>query len=197
MFDYNQNHPENLDVGMPSWYLAGQLDNIHNIARTLFLAENQTKQFIPWVTAGTYGEFPSFKLEPMTYEIILNGAGGMAFFNFINFDTPLDYYYVSKAVNTLSDHQNLLTTGTVNTSWSASNSNLYYTAFGNTSECLLLLGNYTSDSLETASLTIPLSGEVTVKEIILNRNECINTIDPVIIAQLEPQEFRLYYAYKK
>ena len=60
----------------------------------------QNREIIPWLTAGTYGEFASPLMEPMVLETILNGARGLTYYEFRDFD-PLDFYYHARALATL------------------------------------------------------------------------------------------------
>src|SRR5690606_13311467 len=97
----------------------------------------QTRQIIPWLTAGTYGEFDPKRMEPMVLETILNGARGMTYFHFSDFE-PMDFYYHSKALATLARFETLLQTGKP-IAYKGDNPDLHYTAFSSADEALVLV----------------------------------------------------------
>ena len=138
-FSWPKLYPQVLDLAMPSIYVQGRtpevIARIETDYRTL-----QARQIIPWLTAGTYGEFPPELMEPMVLETILGGAGGFSYFAFEDFD-PMDYYYHAKALSTLARFPDLLHTGKPK-SYRGDNPNLHYTAFASSTEVLLLIGNY-------------------------------------------------------
>lgn len=70
----------------------------------------QSRQIIPWLSAGTYGEYDPPMTEPMVLESILNGARGVTYYKFDDFD-PMDFYYHSKALASLAPFETLLQAG--------------------------------------------------------------------------------------
>ncbi|MFI4912334.1 MAG: hypothetical protein ACIAQZ_11770 [Sedimentisphaeraceae bacterium JB056] len=188
------NYPDNLDFGMPSWYLAGTLESIHERCTNQYTEIQQTKLYIPWITAGTYGEFCSFKIEPMIYEIFINGGGGVAFFSYLDFDTPLDYYYTAKALKTINTYSDVFESGNPIVSWTGTNSKMSYSAIKSDDKYILMIGNY-SDTQQTTSFQIPYNDAKStyVYNITKNIIEADGTKNPAINLTLDTQEFCLYY----
>src|SRR5690606_29901962 len=97
------------DIAMPSLYVQGRSELVAERVRYDY-DQMQNRQIIPWLTAGTYGEFDPKLIEPMVLESILNGSRGVTYFFFGDFD-PMDYYYHSKAIKALQPYENLLNSG--------------------------------------------------------------------------------------
>jgi len=141
-------HPELIQFAMPSLYVQGDARRVHEVIRdnTEKLGSRQT---IPWLTSGTNGEIPPHKVEQMVLESFLNGARGIAYFKFWDFE-PMDFYYHARALKSLAPYQGLLKNGKL-LGVSGSNSDLVYSAFGSENEALVLVGNYqASQKAETA-----------------------------------------------
>ena len=67
---------------------------------------------MPWLTTGCYGEYDSHWVEPIVLEALMNGAGGILYFQFSYFaDSPLDFYYHALAVMKLAPYEDLLING--------------------------------------------------------------------------------------
>ena len=134
-------YPASLDMAQPSLYVAGRAQDIHNnILKNHKLLGN--KKLIPWLTAGTYGEFDSYKIEQMVLEALLNGACGITYFQASDFyDTPMDFYYHAKALAEIQPYEDLVMDGAV-TEVKGDNENLTYSMLVKGKEALLLVGNY-------------------------------------------------------
>ena len=114
---------------------------------------NYNKKLIPFLTAGTYGEYQSELLEPMILESFLNGAGGITYFKFADFDTPEDFYYHACALAKLRPYEDLIAAGKPVTV-SAAPAGIKTSALQDKNEILLLIGNY--DGLAPqVSVTLP------------------------------------------
>ena len=164
VFDFAKVYPAYLDVGMPSLYVKGQADVVQNNIRENFKRTGR-RAVIPWLSAGTYGEFEPEKIEHCVLEALLNGAAGLTYYWFGDFDSPMDYYYHAKALNLVAPYEGLLQHGTLR-DVPADNPALFYTAWGTDRELLLLVGNYTNHTATTGQFTLPLKGNVsTIREI--------------------------------
>ena len=104
IIDFWQAYPQYIDLAQPSLYVRGGALAVHESIK-----ENhrltKSKNILPWLTAGCYGEFASEKIEPMIYEALLNGSVGITYYAFRHFDTPLDFYYHAKALATIAPYE--------------------------------------------------------------------------------------------
>ncbi len=147
LFSGLDSYPEFIDQMQPSLYVAGRTELVHQVMRENYEAVGARRIF-PWLSTGTYGEFPSYKLEQMIYEVLLNGGDGFGYYWFGDFDTPLDYYYHVKALATIAPYWEILKNGSP---WfrSGSNKGLFYSGWTNSDRALLLVGNYLNATEET------------------------------------------------
>lgn len=162
VFDWKKLYPEVIDFAMPSLYVGGNVNNIHDI-----ISSNRKKiganRIIPWLTAGTFGIYAPVRLEYMIYETLLNGANGFTYYWYPDFD-PEHFYYQAKALQTLHPFEKLLKSGTP-LSLSGSDEALTYSAFGSDSHALLLIGNYDSNQERKTTLTLPNKNITKVQDI--------------------------------
>lgn len=163
IFDFDQLYPQTIQTAQASLYEAGRLDIYHRAFKEIYSKTGENWVSFPWMTAGTYGEFASYKLESMMYEAVLNGAS-IGFYSFSTFDTALDYFYVAQALSNLSHYTDLLSSGKP-VPYSADNSRVFYSCFMNDDEALVHVGNYTFSQDEEVFLTSPIEGAVTVKDV--------------------------------
>lgn len=142
-------HPQLIDFTMPSLYNQGNVREIHRVIRdnTEKLGPRQT---IPWLTTGTWGEIPPHRVEQMVLESFLNGARGVTYYKFDDFE-PMDFYYQARALKLLAPYQTLLKNGNL-VNFSGNNTALVYSAFGSENEALVLIGNYRNHQEALTSL---------------------------------------------
>ncbi len=155
--DWNRLYPQYLDIAEPSLYVCGRAQDVHDCIR-----KNREimggKMIIPWLTAGTYGEFDSCKIEQMVLEALMNGAMGVTYFQAKDFyDSPLDFYYHAKALAELRPYENLLMGGKP-LHVVGDNKEMTYSMIQNDREFLLLVGNYKS-AKPKVKLTLPFVPE--------------------------------------
>jgi len=152
-FEFSKLYPQIIQYSMPSLYVQGRtLDVIAKIRADY--AKLQNRDIIPWLTAGTYGEFDPEHMETMVLESILNGARGVTYYYFYDFD-PMDFYYHARALSLLMKYPQLLKDGKPR-AWTGNNSDLNYTAFGTDKEVFLLVGNYKRSRDTQCTVTVPL-----------------------------------------
>ncbi|MBO5923360.1 MAG: hypothetical protein J6Q81_02480, partial [Lentisphaeria bacterium] len=108
---FSDEYPKYTNMAQPSLYVAGNAEKVHNTVRFCAEKMNFNKKLIVFLTAGTYGEYDSEKLEMMILECFLNGAGGITYFNYRGFDTPADYFYHAKALAMLRPYEELIANG--------------------------------------------------------------------------------------
>ena len=148
-------YPKYTDMAQPSLYVAGNAEKVHNAVRYCAEKMDFNKKLIPFLTAGTYGEYEPEKLEAMILECFLNGAGGITYFKYNNFDTPEDFYYHARALALLRPYENLIVAGK-QLKLASEPANAMISALQSNNEILLLAGNY---SKSTPKVTVTLPGK--------------------------------------
>ena len=152
IFQFDKIYPKIVDIAQPSLYVQGRAQLAAQRIRSDYDAL-QNRQMIPWLTAGTYGEFAPKMMEPMVLETVLNGSRGLTYFWFGDFD-PMDFAYHSKALATLKPFENLLQNGKP-IAFAGDNAQLHYTCFASDKEALILVGNY-GNSPQTKTTITPI-----------------------------------------
>jgi len=186
-FEWKKLFPNVVGIAQPSLYVQGRLPVIIDRVRAGYDATGQ-RVIIPWLTTGTYGEFDPRLVEPMVLETILNGARGLTYFWFGDFD-PMDFYYHSKALAMLGQFPQLLKDGRP-LEYTGDNESLSYTAFSNGKQALLLVGNYKGTAKQSASLPVPFPKASSVR--VVNGEE-IQLTDEKFQIEVPPGEFRLLH----
>ena len=100
----------------------------------------------------------------MVLEAVLNGARGITYYCFQDFDTPEDFYYHAKALVKLAPYQKLLKEGAPH-SIQGSNPGLFYSAFQNQGKMLLLVGNYQGQANGVTTVALPFEEVQSVKDV--------------------------------
>ena len=139
--DFNQIYPQYVKQAQPSLYVAGRAQNVHDSIRKNYQLMKKNA-IVPWLSAGTYGELEPYKMEPMILEALLNGACGITYFRYDDFDTPMDFYYHAKALAEIAPYEDLIMDGEV-LEPTGSNKEFTYSGVKKGNEMLLLIGNYT------------------------------------------------------
>ena len=96
VFNFWEVYPNITDFAQPSLYVGGDLERIGNQIRSI-REELPQSDIIPWLTAGTYGEFPSQTMRDMILEVFFNGSYGITFYSIYDFNS-LDLKYTSEAI---------------------------------------------------------------------------------------------------
>ena len=136
-------YPAVIQWSQPSLYCLNRIGYAHESMKAEFKALGGKKGVIvPWLTAGTYGEADSSMVEALILECFLNGAAGLTYFQFIDFDTALDFQAHARALAALAPHQELLRSGTACEVPVAVAGVLSSAWWNGKDEMLLLLGNY-------------------------------------------------------
>ena len=163
MYNFNKIYPAYIQQAHPSLYVAGNAERVHNSVRGNYkLMKN--RNIIPWLTAGTYGEFDSFKIEQMILEALLNGAGGITYFQFSDFDTPQDFFYHAKALAEIAPYEDLIMDGEV-LEPAGSNKELIYSGVKKANEMLLLIGNYRKVKDTGTIIELPMESVSQIKDL--------------------------------
>lgn len=186
IFRFDKIYPDIVDIAQPSLYVQGRSQLVSERIRFDYDAM-QKKDIIPWLSAGTYGEFDPKFIEPMILESILNGALGVTYYWFGDFD-PMDFYYHSKALFSLAQYETLLKNGKP-TAYEADNSDLHYRAFTSDKEALVLVENFSGTSNTKVNLKSPVSSS---KKIFVD-NKFLTLNNDTVSIDVPPNEFRLIY----
>lgn len=188
IYDFGALYPDYFDFGMPVLYVRGDVARVHDTIRENYLAMGN-HNIIPWMTAGTYGEFPPVKTGQMILEALLNGAQGITYYRFQDHD-PMDYYHQAVALSAIAPHEALLKEGKLLTP-SSTNPALSVTLWGTGKEALLLVGHYQDGGkAESTSVTLPGGKIATLKPLLGKAVALENDAIPLI---LEPGEHRLFH----
>jgi hypothetical protein len=195
-FTWNKLYPRIIDIPQPSIYVQGRAAEVAERIRKDY-QETQKRNSIPWLTAGTYGEFAPPMMEPMVLEAILNGGGGVTYYKYDGFE-PLDYYHHARALATLGKFPSLLKTGKPVVAFGGDNADLHYTAFASETEALLLVGNYGRSPKTATTLTAPFV-QVGKASLVDGAANVINATlaDNKISIDVPPGEFRLMHVTKR
>jgi hypothetical protein len=194
VFMFEPAYPQALNTAMPHLYCAGLVDVLHtHMARPGARLLEGKWNHVNVLSTGTFGEFPSFKVEQMVYEQVLN-EGGIDFYNLENFDTPLDFYYFATALARLAPFEPLFASGRCLVDWGGLNRNLYYTAFANDDEALVLVGNYTSIVPERTRIFTPVGTPCTVTDLI--SGAAVENLHGTVDLYIDPQDIRLLHVVR-
>jgi hypothetical protein len=189
VFGWDKIYPGIVDIAMPSLYVQGRANIVADRIRYDYDAM-QAKQIIPWLSAGTYGEYDPKLTEPMVLESILNGSRGITYYWFGDFD-PMDFYYHSKAISELAPYETLLQKGKP-VSYKGDNAELHYTAFADGNEALVLVENFSG----TANTKVTLKSPVSSTTKVLLDGKTVSLQNNAVSIDVPPNEFRLVHFAK-
>ncbi|MFI4912329.1 MAG: hypothetical protein ACIAQZ_11745 [Sedimentisphaeraceae bacterium JB056] len=189
VFSFDKIYPDYINLSQKPLYIGGQLDTIHCVAQDEYRLLKEKWRAFPWITTGTYGEYPSFKIELMIYELILNG-NGVAFFCFVDFDNAKEYYYVAKSLKNLEPYQHILETGNPDLEWKVDNELISSSAFKTDKEGLFLVGNYVSGTEEYVKPNLPFNDISLIRDVCRDKIVSIYEFENQII---KPQQIGLFY----
>lgn len=151
--DFFADYPRTLKLAQPSLYVGGRAEDVHDAIRAEYrLLKN--RDILPWLSPGCYGEFEPEKMEAMVLEALLNGACGITYYGYGEFDNALDFYYHCKALAKIAPYEDLLLDGQV-LEPNGSNPELFYSGIQKGEQALLLVGNYRR-AAESCTLSSPL-----------------------------------------
>jgi len=159
LFDFSAIFPQSIDLAMPSLYVAGDPLAVHDAIRAIVHA--QPRAFaLPWLTAGTQGEFPSDRIRSMVLEAFFNGARGITYYRTEDFDTPEDFRAHASAIALVSRYEDFFTDGGFDESLRAGDPDITLSARTLPGKRLILVGSYRSRGAETVELQTRCSGGI-------------------------------------
>lgn len=187
-------YPSEIDFSMPSLYCMGRGQVVHEtISEDHQLLGN--REIVPWLSAGCYGEFDPAKMEALVLESFLNGARGITYYCFQDFDTPLDFYFHAKALAELRPYEKLLLEGEKIETVKCLQKDFLVSAWGNQNEMLLLLGNYAGAPPKT-SVRFPFKKGCKVRDLQSGESQKLDANEP-LKCEVPKGGIRLFYIKEK
>ena len=107
LFDFQKDG--RLDLQSPSLYVGDNPGAVHECIRTA-RARAGNNRILPWLTTGTHGYVPPASARVMVWEALLNGAGGITYFCFSDFN-PAHMLEVSRALAAAAPLEGVLAKG--------------------------------------------------------------------------------------
>jgi hypothetical protein len=185
--DFRKDYPASLDLAQPSVYVNGDGLKAHEMYQSHYAAF-QSNRSIPWLTTGCYGEYPPHRVEHQVLEALLNGSMGITYYEFENFDTPLDFYYHAKALAMIAPYQAVIKHGELQPV-EHDNDSLTYSAVRHGDDMLILIGNYRGSRKTQATITLPCDSAV--ETINLHTGET-RTVSTKLTVDVQPDTVVLY-----
>jgi hypothetical protein len=160
VLDWKQLYPKSIAISQPSLYVGERPWLVQERIRSVYkLMKNHN--IIPWLTAGTYGDIRAQFVEYIALEAILNGAGGITYFAYWDFDNASDYAALAKALYQIAPYEDLIMDGKlVDIPVNGVNT----TAIVKGNEMLLLVGNYQKPNI-TVNVKLPFNKVTLIKDI--------------------------------
>ncbi|MBR4662801.1 MAG: hypothetical protein IKO93_02905, partial [Lentisphaeria bacterium] len=153
-------YPGSISISQPSLYVGERPWLVQKLIRRIHkLMKN--RNIIPWLTAGTYGEIRPQFVEYNALEALLNGACGITYYAYWDFDNAMKYAAMAKALRMIAPYENLIMDGAV-TEIPADGVNTSAVRKGN--EMLLLVGNYRKPDTKV-SITLPFKKVEVVRDL--------------------------------
>ena len=168
VMDFMAGYPGALDQAQPSLYVRGDARLVHNNIRANY-AVMKKRTILPWLSAGTYGEFEPRLLEQMILEALINGSCGFTYYKFSDFDTPMDFYYQAKALAQVAQHEDLIMDGEPFV-LKGDNEALWYSACRKDGEMLVLVGNYDRAPNGKTAIELPFAKVHEVRDLRVGQN---------------------------
>ena len=138
-------------------YYGRSPQEMQQMMRKPFKTLKNTRALIPFITAGSgsYTEAAMYHIpEQIILEAAMNGASGFQIYTYHSMESPLDYYYVARAMNMILPYEKLFMDAAF-ADVKASSRKLLYTGRRLGNEMLILVGNYGKYTGETTTLELP------------------------------------------
>ncbi len=158
-------YPASIAISQPSLYVGERPWLVQErIRKTSKLMKN--RNIIPWLTAGTYGEIRPQFIEYIALEALLNGAGGITYYAYWDFDSPVEYAALAKALRMIAPYEDLIMDGEL---VDIPVKNINTSAIRKGNEMLLLVGNYRRPDMKV-TINLPFSKVISIKDLRNNEN---------------------------
>ncbi len=109
IWDFEKLYPRSLQISMPSLYVQGKGADIARevAAIRVRMASND---IIPWLTPGTYGEFPQRLQRDMILETFCNGGNGITYYKTSQAD-PLELAVIAETIELVRPFEEIIADG--------------------------------------------------------------------------------------
>ena len=189
---YKHLYPKWCDELQPSYY--GDAPRVaHDELRKVFRQVPRPEGIIPWLTAGS-GAHRSNAMGraggQQALEALMNGAGGLQYFAYFSFESPIDYYYLAAVLKQLAPYEDLLMRAQL-IEVTASNPDLVYTARLHGEDMLLLVGNYGKMTPARTAVNLPAGNIADV--LALGDNKKFRLDGCALTVDLNPDDYSLFY----
>lgn len=109
IWDYEKLYPAYIQLSMPSLYVQGKgADVAHEVAA--IRGRMDTNNIIPWLTPGTYGEFPQAHQRDMILETFCNGGRGITYYKSSQAD-PLELAIMAETIEMVRPFEDIVMDG--------------------------------------------------------------------------------------
>jgi len=153
LFDFGAVSSNGIDLAMPSLYTSGDPQAVRDRI-TGILAKQPETFVLPWLTAGTLGEYPSRYLRASLLEAFFSGARGITYFQAEDFDTPEDFLAHAQAIAVVSRYEDYFTRGSADQEVRVESGDASVIARALESRLLVLLGSYRSRATEQVKVAL-------------------------------------------
>jgi hypothetical protein len=161
VFSFPKLFPKIIDLAGPSLYVQGDAQRVHDTVRENYMLL-RSRVILPWLTTGCYGKFEPYKVEGLVLESLLNGSMGITYYDFIDFDSPMYYYYHARALALVAPYEQLLKNGDLRDA-SCNDAQIAVSAWGSRTEALVLVGNYHRTSAAPATVILPFANVTSIR----------------------------------
>lgn len=175
LFAWDTLYPDLLQLAMPSLYVAGDQMRVASViaAQRAALPRND---IVPWLSTGTYGEYEPVRTRDMILEAFANGARGVTYYYYANFD-PWHFKYHAEAIDIVAPVQDIFADGQPIVGLTCSDERIKVCGMALNGELAILVSNYQGVPAGTeVTITAPIAQESGVFD--LHAGERIGTVRP-------------------
>jgi hypothetical protein len=164
IFRFTDLYPGLLQMAMPSLYVAGNAPAVaDNISRNRVAMG--TNDIVPWFSTGTYGEYEPVKTRDMILEAFANGANGLTYYYYGNFDAA-HFKYHAEAVDLVAPIEDIFMDGQPLAGLKSSDERIKVCGMGAGDELAVLISNYRGVPAGTVvKVTIPVKSRTVVYDL--------------------------------
>lgn len=192
LFRWSNLYPDLLQIAMPSLYTAGDRMRVANTIAAQ-RAEMDANDIIPWLSTGTYGEYDPERTRDMILEAFANGARGITYYYYANFD-PLHYKYHAEAIDIVAPIEDIFADGAPIRGLTCDVDGIKLCGMAADGEMALLVSNYTGVAPGTqVTISAPVADEAQLWDMHTDRR--LTTVNPgaSIVITLDDIDAHLYY----
>ena len=189
IWDFEKLYPESIQLSMPSLYVQGKGADV---AREMAAIRSHmdSNDIIPWLTPGTYGEFPQALQRDMILETFCNGGRGITYYKSSQAD-PMELAVIAATIELVRPFEDIIMDGTpIAGELSCSTEKAKVCGMAAGDEALILVSVY--DWSLPVSATVTWAGHDTpVYD--LDTGERVGTCGAGFTAEVAEHNTKLYY----